>query len=143
MGLAVVQGVVHSCNGSVTVSSTPQQGTTFKIYLPIIDHTDSSTLAPEEMVPFGVNISYLWTMKSRWSSWAGRSSNAWATAYREHQQFQALLMFEQQPDTFDLVITDMTMPVMTGDVLAMKLLELRPDIPIMICTGYSEKVTQR
>ncbi|RPI53268.1 MAG: response regulator, partial [Deltaproteobacteria bacterium] len=53
-----------------------------------------------------------------------------------------LEMFRAQPDRFDLVITDMTMPKMMGDKLAKKLVEIRPDIPIIICTGYSERMSE-
>jgi len=53
---------------------------------------------------------------------------------------EALDLFRQTPDEFDLVITDMTMPDMTGDVLARNLISIRPDIPIIVCTGYSEKI---
>ena len=50
--------------------------------------------------------------------------------------------FKEDPDAFDLVITDMTMPEMTGDQLAVKILSLRPDMPIIICTGFSERINQ-
>jgi len=53
-----------------------------------------------------------------------------------------LELFRAQPDRFDLVITDMTMPKMMGDKLAKKLVEIRPDIPIIICTGYSERMSE-
>ncbi len=49
-------------------------------------------------------------------------------------------LFHHAPDDFDLVITDMTMPAMTGDVLAEKIISIRPDIPVIVCTGYSEKI---
>jgi CheY-like chemotaxis protein len=49
-------------------------------------------------------------------------------------------LFRQSPEKFDLVITDMTMPQMTGDVLARELISIRPDIPIIICTGYSDRI---
>jgi CheY-like chemotaxis protein len=55
---------------------------------------------------------------------------------------EALALFERQPEAFDLVITDMTMPQMTGDTLASKLMSVRPGTPVIICTGYSEKITQ-
>jgi CheY-like chemotaxis protein len=55
---------------------------------------------------------------------------------------EALELFRVKPDQFDLVLTDMTMPNMTGDKLAGKLLEIRPDIPIIMCTGFSEYITK-
>lgn len=56
---------------------------------------------------------------------------------------EALELFKARPHRFDLVITDMTMPNMTGDKLAIKLMAIRPDIPIILCTGYSEKITEK
>ena len=55
---------------------------------------------------------------------------------------EALELFRTKPDQFDLVITDMTMPNMTGDRLARELIKIRPDIPIIICTGFSERITE-
>jgi two-component system, cell cycle sensor histidine kinase and response regulator CckA len=54
----------------------------------------------------------------------------------------ALEIFQKNPDKFDLVITDMTMPVITGDRLARTILEIRRDIPIILCTGYSEHISE-
>ena len=56
------------------------------------------------------------------------------------QPVEALEIFKAQPDKFDLVISDMTMPNMTGDTLAMELMKIRPDLPVIICTGYSERM---
>ncbi len=55
---------------------------------------------------------------------------------------EALELFKAQPDRFDLVITDMTMPQMTGDKLAKELMQIRPDIPIILCTGYSQHISE-
>ncbi|MGZ6226360.1 MAG: response regulator, partial [Syntrophales bacterium] len=55
---------------------------------------------------------------------------------------EALELFRARPDSFDLVITDMTMPNMTGSELAQRLMSIRPDIPIILCTGFSEAMTQ-
>ena len=55
---------------------------------------------------------------------------------------EALEAFREQPDKFDLVITDMTMPNMTGDKLAGELMKIRSDIPIILCTGFSEKISR-
>jgi len=55
---------------------------------------------------------------------------------------EALEVFRARPDEFDLVITDMTMPHMPGDILAQKIMEIRPDIPVIICTGHSRLVSK-
>lgn len=55
---------------------------------------------------------------------------------------EALELFRTKPDLFDLVITDMTMPNMTGDRLAIELMKIRPDIPIILCTGYSVRISK-
>jgi CheY-like chemotaxis protein len=57
--------------------------------------------------------------------------------------FEALELFKSRPDRFDLVITDMTMPKMTGDKLARELMEIRPDIPIILCTGHSKLISEK
>jgi CheY-like chemotaxis protein len=56
------------------------------------------------------------------------------------QPVEALELFKAGPHKFDLVISDMTMPIMTGDTLAAELMKIRPDLPVIICTGYSEKM---
>lgn len=55
---------------------------------------------------------------------------------------EALELFRAQPERFDLVISDMTMPNMTGDKLAVELMRIRPDIPVILCTGFSERITK-
>jgi len=55
---------------------------------------------------------------------------------------EALELFRAKPESFDLVITDMTMPNMTGDKLAQELMGIRPDIPVILCTGFSERITE-
>lgn len=55
---------------------------------------------------------------------------------------EALELFRAEPDKFDLVITDMTMPGMTGDKLAEEMIKIRPEIPIILCTGYSEQISE-
>ncbi len=58
------------------------------------------------------------------------------------RSLEALELFRKNPDQFDLVITDMTMPEMTGDKLARELMKIRPDIPIILCTGYSKRISE-
>ena len=56
---------------------------------------------------------------------------------------EALEFFKSRPDSVDLVITDMTMPNMNGDVLAEELMKIRPDIPVVLCTGFSKKISEK
>jgi CheY-like chemotaxis protein len=64
------------------------------------------------------------------------------TVVAKYNGRDALKAFRKEPGSFDLVITDMTMPHMTGDILAKKILEIRPDMPIIMCTGFSEKISE-
>ena len=59
-----------------------------------------------------------------------------------NQSLEAITLFREKPEDFDLVITDMTMPRMTGDILASEMLSTRPDVPIILCTGYSERISK-
>lgn len=143
MGLAVVQGIVHTCGGSVGVASTPGKGTIFTVYLPIIQQTSPAHMPHEYLVPFGREHILFVDDEAPLAELSKEMLER--LGYRmtvNTSSAKALYLFEQQPDAYDLVITDMTMPGMTGDVLAERILALRPDIPVIICTGYSEKVTQ-
>ena len=144
MGLAVVQGIVQGCNGAVIVGRSQSNGASFKIYLPVI-HTDEPAKDKlDEVIPGG-NERILFVDDE--PSLAELSKQMMERlGYKvtiRTSSFEALELFKSQPDAFDLVITDMTMPNMTGDVLASKLTTVRPDIPVVICTGYSEKITQK
>jgi PAS domain S-box-containing protein len=143
MGLAVVQGIVQGCNGAVSVGTSEGQGASFKIYLPII-HTDEPIKTKSEVIIPGGNERILFVddepalveLSKQLMERLGYQVTVRTSS------IEALELFKSQPDEFDLIITDMTMPNMTGDVLATKLLSIRPDIPVIICTGYSEKITQ-
>ncbi len=141
MGLAVVTGIVRSHEGLITVASTPSKGTAFNVYFPkLVVHTQKEK-SKSETLPRGTerilivddevsmvdvtqrqleHLGYQVTVKT--------SSN------------EALKLFQSQPESFDIVLSDQTMPEMTGEKLAKKLLEIRPNIPIIICTGYSAKL---
>ena len=144
LGLAVVQGIIKSHNGAVTIESQVGQGSTFHVYLPIIERnvtTDEDVSAPlpmgqerillvddeQPLVEIGKQMLERlgYTVASRTSS------------------IEALALFKAQPNRFDLVITDIVMPNMTGEKLAEKLMDIRADIPVIFCTGYSEKFTRQ
>ena len=142
LGLSVVHGIVKDSGGMVAVESTPGAGSTFDIFFPVIEseqdaeivtHTPLST--GTERILFVDDEEHQVEMGKQLLEILGYRVTA-TTSSRE-----ALKVFSAKPHEFDLVITDMTMPKMTGDVLAEEILTIRSDIPIILCTGYSEKLT--
>ncbi|MEJ2156217.1 MAG: PAS domain-containing protein [Desulfobacteraceae bacterium] len=143
MGLAVVQGIVQGCNGCVLVETPEDGGVSFKIYLPII-HTDEPSQAKLDVVVHGGTERILFVDDEPPLAELTKQlleRFGYQVTIRT-SSIEALNLFRSQPEDFDLVITDMTMPHMTGDQLALELMHIRPELPVMICTGYSEKITK-
>ena len=144
LGLSVVHGIVKSHGGVITCESTPGKGTTFNIYLPeLVIGTEVHKSTIEETLPVGTErILYiddepaLTSLAEKMLSKLGYDVTTMTSSHG------ALNIFKARPDAFDLVITDMTMPGMTGDRVAQNFLEIRQDIPIIICSGYSEHISQ-
>lgn len=145
IGLALVKAIVEAHDGYIQVYSAPEKGTCFDVYLPcrknlpvadeldikepaiaggsehimIVDDEESIRLATQEFLEdYGYQ----------------------TTTFKDGKE--ALKAFKDNPDKYDLVFTDMTMPKMTGDMLVKELLTVRKDIPIILCTGYSEKIDE-
>jgi len=143
MGLAVVYGIVEAHNGLITVHSEPGKGSVFNIFLPKTNGSaPSETQAPEEAalggderIMFVDDEDNIVDMTSSMLELLGYKVS-WFT-----EPEAALDAFAKAPLDFDLVITDQTMPKMTGAILAGKLKAIRHDIPVMLCTGYSETVS--
>ena len=143
MGLAVVHGIVRSCGGAITVYSEVGKGTTFKVFLPCCTGDADCESALEMIVARG-NERILFVddepsivaMAKRMIERLGYSVLATTSSV------EALNLFREGPGEFDLVITDLTMPKMTGEQLAGELTRIRRDIPIIICTGYSNTLTE-
>ena len=142
MGLAVVHGIVKNHGGSIKVESKVNEGTLFTIYVPLIDAVvDAKPAVDIECLPCGkenillVDDEYMIadTMKIMMEQ-LGYKVKAFTESGR------ALEVFESNPDAFDLVITDMTMPRMTGDILAKKIQDIREETPVIICTGFNNRV---
>ena len=145
LGLAVVYGIVKSHDGAIAVTSEPDHGTTFVIYIPAVEEAPvrQGTETSDEPVPRGRgrerilfvdDEKALTELGKRMLSSLGYD----VTIYTDSRE--ALNILQQDAGSFDLVITDMTMPHMTGKELARGILELRPDMPIIICTGHSEYI---
>jgi PAS domain S-box-containing protein len=144
LGLAVVHGIVMSHKGGIYAESEPGKGTCFHVYFPRIEQkkelTDTETVQTfptgHERVLFVddeqdlVQIAAQMLFHLGYEVTTRMSSN------------EALGLFRANPQRFDLVITDMTMPNMTGDTLAKALMKIRPDIPIILCTGFSERISE-
>jgi PAS domain S-box-containing protein len=144
MGLAVVHGIVKSNNGEISVASRPGAGTTFTILLPKIA-SEVETASEEVSSPFPTgNESILFIDDEEMLTRMIRKMLT-KLGYRvvvQSNSAEALKIFRSQPEKFDLIITDQTMPQMTGMQLARECKRVRPDIPIILCTGHSEKVSE-
>ncbi len=140
LGLSVVHGIIKSLHGHIAVYSELEIGTTFHIYLPIVESKtkNQDTTLKEEMPKGTENILIVDDEESilrfEKSLLEKLGYNVTATIFAS----EALKIFQSNPNNFDLVITDMTMPKMTGAELIKKLNEYRPGIPTILCTGFSE-----
>ena len=138
MGLAVVHGIIRIHQGAIVVESEPGSGTLFKVYFPIIAGETDRPAPDVEPLPIGTE-RILFTDDEELQVELSREMLArlgyQVTGFTDCRK--ALAHFRENPTAFDLVITDMTMPHMTGDILAAELIAIRPDIPIILCTGYS------
>jgi len=143
MGLAVVHGTVRSLGGAVTVSSREGEGATFRVYLPQdgasppeVAQRKQAAEAGTERVLLVDDEEMLVALNREALSGLGYRVNAFTSAA------EALEAFRRSPDAFDVVISDQTMPGMTGTRLAEEIRAVRPDIPIVVCTGYSEMLDE-
>ncbi|MDM8540288.1 response regulator [Desulfococcaceae bacterium HSG9] len=142
LGLSVTHGIVKAFGGDIRVTSKLDQGTVFKLYFPLIKGDTSLTGKHSERIPKG-NEHILFVDDEEAVAVAGRRMlvHLGYTVTIKTNSSEALETFRSNPDDFDLVITDMTMPHLTGDRLARKLMYIRPEIPIILCTGYDKRLT--
>jgi len=141
MGLAVVFGIVKNHSGAISVESTPGQGTKFTMFFPLAQRKAAPETDKIQKIPKGSEtilfvddeISIVKMVKNMFQRLGYKVETATTPQ-------DALELFGLDTDHFDLVITDMTMPGMTGVNLSEKLMNIRPDIPIIICTGHSSLV---
>jgi PAS domain S-box-containing protein len=144
LGLAVVQGIIKSHNGAVTVESKVGQGSTFHVYLPRIQRSVATDEAASTPLPLGQERILLVDDEQPLVEIGKQMLERLGyTVAARTSSVEALELFKAQPDRFDLVITDIVMPNMTGETLAEKVMDIRADIPVIFCTGYSEKFTRQ
>ncbi len=143
LGLAVVMGIVRDCQGAITVESEPGEGACFEVLLPRVNASVEKDQHPTqaEALPRGTERILLIDDEVGLGTIAENMLRR--LGYRvqtETDSLEALRHFMEDPHRFDLVISDVSMPRMTGDVLSREFLEIRPDIPIILCTGFSERL---
>lgn len=143
LGLAVVYGIVKNYGGAITVYSEQGKGTAFHILLPRIEGEVIPEAEISEPLPTGnERILFVDDEKSLLQMGQKMLERLGYQVFPCSDSVRALDLFREKPDEFDLVITDQTMPGMTGTELASELLRIRPDIPIILCTGFSQLVNQ-
>ncbi|MGM0576205.1 MAG: ATP-binding protein [Myxococcota bacterium] len=143
MGLAVVHGVVRSHRGAITVTSEVGEGTTFRVWLPHAERPEEPRPAqrPRPVVGGDERILFVDDEPTLVRLWKERLSRLGYDVSVCTSSVDALELFRATPHRFDLVISDQTMPLMTGDSLARQILRLRPELPVILYTGFSHAIT--
>lgn len=144
LGLSVVHGIVNEYGGEIKVYSEVGQGTTFNVYLPLMEKSvDIPSEKKMKISPMGNE--HILLVDDEEPIVQMEKTILERLGYRvtfRTGSIEALELFKVKADAFDLVVTDMTMPNMTGDQLAKELLAINPDIPIIILTGFSERINR-
>jgi CheY-like chemotaxis protein len=143
LGLSVVHGIVKRHAGEITVKSKPGKGTTFVIHLPTVEQairtnntTEPEALMGDESILFVDDEPKVVVVVEQMLKSLGYQVEAFTNPA------MAIDRFDQVPDHFDMVISDIAMPKMTGEKLIKQVRLIRPDIPAILVTGYSEKIDQ-
>ena len=144
MGLAVVDGIMHTHRGAISVSSQPQRGSTFEVYFPLLKTPAPGAKATsleglprgQEHILFVDDEPQLSILQKMTLERLGYTVTAFSNSAA------ALDTFKQNPQGFDLVITDLTMPHVSGDRLAKEMKLIRPDLPVILCTGYNDEMSE-
>ncbi len=143
MGLAMVQGIVSTYEGHISVDSKKGKGSIFKLYFPITRKRKAKRAYVQKELPRGTERVLFVDDEAPIAKIGSQILERLGyTVTTRTSSIEAMELVKSKPNAFDLVVTDMTMPNITGDQLAIELLKIRPDIPIILCTGYSNKVSE-
>ncbi len=146
MGLSVVHGIVKSLEGLMKISSSPGQGSTFEVFLPIheknirFNHqilTQIKNCKGDEKILVIDNEETLAEMTKDFLEYFGYKATFFSSSKK------ALEHFKENLETYDLIISDITMPDITGDILVKQIRLILPDIPVILCTGYNEFIDEK
>jgi signal transduction histidine kinase/ActR/RegA family two-component response regulator len=144
LGLSVIHGIIKNHRGDITAVSAPGKGAVFTVLLPVVEEGDVQTeYEPVNGAEKGSERILLVDDEEQIISMERQMlENLGYRVTARTDSVEALKVFSEQPEEYDLVITDMTMPHMSGDELAQKLLDVKPDIPVILCTGFNEDITE-
>jgi CheY-like chemotaxis protein len=142
LGLAMAHGIIESYGGHISVDSQVGIGTAFTIHLPATRKRAGLHTYQPEPLPSGKEHILFVDDEDAIAKMGGQQLERLGYSVTTRtSSIEALALFKAKPGAFDLVITDMTMPNMTGDNLAIELMKIRYDIPVILCTGYSKKIS--
>ncbi|MDM8515040.1 PAS domain S-box protein [Desulfobacterales bacterium HSG16] len=145
LGLSVSHGIVMKNKGDIKVESMPGKGTKFMVYFPMIKTSVAETEKnPDQKLPRGIEhvlviddeITVVKMLRAMLRSLGYKITGM-------TDSVKALNRFKEKPDEFDLVLTDMTMPAITGDILARKMIKIKPGLPVILCTGFNEMINEQ
>lgn len=145
LGLAVVHGIAQSVQGFVRVKSTPGEGSTFAVYIPALQEKDGAGYEPVPIAPRQRGHEHILIVDDEAFLVKVTQRQLENLGYRvtgTTDSKDALKKIRTDPDGFDLLITDQTMPGLTGADLARAVKELKPTMPIILCTGHSSVLTK-
>lgn len=145
MGLALVYSIVEEHLGHIKIQSSPGKGSLFSVYLPesgLAEKQENKQIRDKKPSKGQERIMVVDDEASILDSTAELLKDAGYQVSAYCNPIKAFEDYKQNPSDFDLVVTDMTMPGMTGDVLAKKMLQINPSIPVILCSGYTDRLSE-
>ena len=141
MGLATIHGIINDYGGAITVESQLGQGTAFHVFFPMIESDKAESEIIPHKIPSGKERILLVDDEAILAEVGKKMLERLGyNVTTQSSSIDALTLFKKNPDSFDVIVTDQTMPGMTGSDLATEILHIRPDMPIILCTGYSNQI---
>jgi len=143
MGLSVVHGIVKQYGGEIVLETQPGSGSAFQVYLPVTRKPAEAEPYVPDSLPGGSERILLVEDEVPVAKMAGQMLEGLGyTVVTQTDSAEALALFRSRPGDFDLLITDLTMPRITGEELAAAVMEIRPELPVILCSGYSRKTVE-